>query len=296
MNKKDITTDLAKKLINAQFPQWANLPIEEIQHQGCDNRAFRLGDDMLMRLPSAECYASQVQKEQMWLPKLASHITLHIPKPIAMGMPTDEYPWHWSIYQWLPGTSANMMQCDDTDLVIIAKQLAHFLHELHKIDTTAAPEPGKQNFYRGGDLAIYDQETKAALATLKNIIDTKKAAEVWQQALASKWHKKPIWVHGDLSPGNILLNDQKEVTAIIDFGSMAADDPACDLTIAWTLLKNESRNIFKSSLNLDENTWQRARGWALWKALITLAAIDDKFSDEAKEQIYIINDVINENK
>jgi aminoglycoside phosphotransferase (APT) family kinase protein len=294
MNKQNITKSFASKLINEQFPQWENLPIKEVAIQGWDNRTFHLGNDMLIRLPSTATYALQVEKEQTWLPKLAPHITLHIPKPIEMGKPTDEYPWHWSIYQWLPGTSANMVQCDETNLAIIAKKLANFLHELHTIKTTNAPEPGKHNFFRGGDLAIYDEETKTALATLKDIIDIKKTSEVWQQALTSTWHKKPIWIHGDMSLDNILLNNDKQITAIIDFGLMAVGDPACDLTIAWTLLKNENRMIFKSAVNLDENTWQRARGWALWKALITLVAIDNKNSNKAKEQLRIINDIIYE--
>ncbi len=292
--QKKINAILAKNLINEQFPQWADLAIKEVKIQGWDNRTFRLGNDMLIRLPSAARYADKVEKEQQWLPKLAPHLTLQISKPIAMGKPSDKYPWHWSIYQWLPGTSANQVELDEKELSRIAHQLANFLHESQGVDTEYGPKPGEHNFYRGGNVAVYDIETKDAIQKCNDIIDAKTVAAVWQQALASTWQKDPVWIHGDLSSGNMLLNDENELTAIIDFGGMAIGDPTCDLVIAWTLLNDKSRALFKSKVNVDSQTWQRARGWALWKALITLAAIEKKTSDEAQKQLNIINTILDE--
>ena len=164
---------------------------------------------MLVRLPSAEPYAAKVKIEQEWLPKLAPHLSLKIPTPIAMGNPSSNYPWHWSIYKWIDGDSANTVTKEKLDLNAIAKQLAQFLNELHKINTTNAPPSGKHNFYRGGDLAIYDNETKSAIIKLHNIINTNAATATWEKALNSKWQNPPVWVHGDLSSGNILTKNNK---------------------------------------------------------------------------------------
>lgn len=176
----------------------------------------------------------------------------------------------------------------------MAVQLANFLKELHKINTLGAPEAGPHNFYRGGDLAVYDNETEQAIKKLLNKINTSAAMNVWQKALSSKWTNKPVWIHGDLSSGNILIKD-KQLTAVIDFGGMGVGDPACDLVMAWTFFKNKSREAFKANLSLDTDTWDRAKGWALWKALITLAELQDKNGIEAIKQKQIIDDIINEN-
>ena len=132
----NITTSLVTNLIATQFPEWANLPITPVPISGWDNRTFRLGETMLVRLPSAEKYAAKVLIEQKWLPILAQHLSIPIPHPIAMGQPSQEYPWHWSVYAWLEGTSTNMLHIDKNSLQNIAKQLAEFLNELYAIDAT----------------------------------------------------------------------------------------------------------------------------------------------------------------
>lgn len=293
-DKIDITLDLVKKLICDQFPQWSNLPIKEVIPQGHDNRTFRLGSEMSIRLPSDECYAPKVQIEQTWLPFLAANLSIQIPTPIAMGIPTNYYPWNWSIYKWLDGQSANNLSSQDLDMDLIALQLANFLNNLHKINTEGAPHAGPHNFFRGGNLSVYDCETHDAIKALHGVIDESSARDIWKKALSSKWNLKPVWIHGDLSAGNILIKN-KELDAVIDFGGMSIGDPACDLVIAWIFLKNKSREIFKANLNLDEQTWERARGWALWKALITLEALKDNSGEEANKQHAIINSLIEEN-
>lgn len=248
---------------------------------------------MSIRLPSAESYAEKVQIEQRWLPRLAPHLSCKIPKPLAMGQPSTDYPWNWSVYQWIDGESANTLTIDEAHLPHIASQLAQFLIELQTINATEGPIPGPHNFYRGGSLSVYDAETQSALAQLHDFIDIKTATDIWQKALFSQWNNNPVWVHGDFSAGNILINDNR-LTAVIDFGGMGVGDPACDLVIAWTFLKNESQEIFRSSLHFDADTWARARGWALWKALITLVQIEDKMSNMAAQQLHIIDGLIYE--
>ena len=160
----DITPSLVRRLVMAQFPRWASLPIEAVAFGGWDNRTFHLGRDMTVRLPRAARYAAQVPKEHYWLPKLAPSLPLPIPVPLAMGVPAFGYPWHWSIYRWLEGETATIERI--ADLRQFALALAEFLIALQRIDPTGGPLPGPHNFYRGGSLAVYDAETRQAIAAL----------------------------------------------------------------------------------------------------------------------------------
>jgi len=289
----EITLTLVTNLIAQQFPQWAQLPIKPVEFDGWDNRTFRLGSQMTVRMPSAQCYAAKVAIEQKWLPFLAPHLSIAIPMPLAMGQPTQQYSWQWSIYRWIEGTSANCLHKDALNLPLIAQQLSQFLNELHSISSSGAPLSGTHNFFRGDHPRVYDTETKNAIAQLKNFIDVNACETVWKRALSSEWTKNPFWIHGDMSAGNILIQN-KQLVGVIDFGGMAVGDPACDLVIAWTFFSGESRTIFKELINLDAQTWDRARGWALWKALITLARLKDKSCPEAVKQQNIIETILYE--
>lgn len=284
----DIHLALVTKLIKQQFPQWSHLPILPVAQSGIDNRTFRLGDELLIRLPSAQGYAAQVEKEQRWLPILASHLSTTVPTPLAQGSPSKDYPWNWSIYRWIHGESANLVELNPFDQQRIAKQLANFLKELHQVSTQDAPPAGAHNYYRGAHPHVYDKETRLSIHRLSSRAKADKATAIWEKALDSQWSKDPVWVHGDFASGNILLKEDC-LTAIIDFGCMGIGDPACDLTIAWTFLDEESRKMFKACLSLDENTWERARGWALWKAL-------QKTGPEAEKREKIVSILINEDE
>ena len=264
----NIDTLLVRRLVATQFPQWADLPVRPVQFDGWDNRTFRLGDDMSVRLPSAEGYASQVAKEHRWLPQLAPHLPLPIPVPLALGAPAEGYPWPWSVRRWLEGEIATVAAIADRPQ--FARALAEFLLALQGIDATGGPPAGLHNNFRGGSLAVYDGETRQALAALEGLIDTGAAAAVWAVALAATWRGSPVWVHGDMAAGNLLVRDGR-LSAVIDFGCSGVGDPACDLTIAWTFLADESREVFRSAAAADNAMWARARGWALWKAMKTLA-------------------------
>ena len=263
-----IDASLVRRLVATQFPQWADLPVRPVQFDGWDNRTFRLGDDLSVRLPSAEGYASQVAKEHRWLPQLAPHLPLPIPVPLALGAPAEGYPWPWSVRRWLEGEIATVAAIADRPQ--FARALAEFLLALQRIDATGGPPAGLHNNFRGGSLAVYDGETRQALAALEGLIDTGAAAAVWAVALAATWRGSPVWVHGDMAAGNLLVRDGR-LSAVIDFGCSGVGDPACDLTIAWTFLADESREVFRSAAAADNAMWARARGWALWKAMKTLA-------------------------
>ncbi len=287
--KADINVSLVSRLIAAQFPQWADLPIKPVELGGWDNTTFHLGAEMTVRLPSAEGYAAQVAKEHRWLPRLAPLLPLPIPTPLAMGVPAYGYPWHWSVYQWLEGENASAERI--ADLSQFAATLAHFLTALQQIDPTDAPPPGLHNFFRGGSLSVYDVEARHAIAALNGRIDTDAVTAVWETALLSEWNAAPVWIHGDVAAGNLLVKNGR-LSAVIDFGCSSVGDPACDLVIAWTLLSGKSREAFRAALPLDEGTWARGRGWALWKALITLAQHMDTNPMEADKARHVINKVL----
>lgn len=264
--KLEIDVSLVRRLL-VQFPQWADLPVKRVAFDGWDNTTFRLGEDLSVRLPSAQAYAGQVEKEHRWLPRLAPLLPLPIPVPLAMGVPANGYPWHWSVYRWLEGENATIKSI--ADLQQFATTLAQFLAALQRIDPADGPPPGQHNFFRGGPLTTYDSETRDAIATLRGKIDADAVTAVWEAALRATWHGPPVWLHGDVSAGNLLV-EKGRPNAVIDFGCTAVGDPACDLTIAWTLFSGESRDAFREALPLDRATWARGRGWALWKGLITL--------------------------
>lgn len=285
----DINAALVSRLVREQFPQWAELSIEPVELSGWDNRTFHLGSAMTVRLPSAEAYVRQVQKEQDWLPRFAPLLPLPIPAPVAVGVPASDYPWPWSIYRWIAGENASHESIND--MPRFAARLAGFLAALQHIDAAEGPPPGPHNFFRGGPLEIYDTETRQAITILGNRVDTDTAISVWDTALQAAWHSPAVWLHGDVSAGDLLVK-QGELCAVIDFGCMGVGDPSCDLTIAWTLFSGESRMAFRAGVPADEDSWTRGRGWALWKSLITLAEQTDKSSSAAKSASRVLDEVL----
>ena len=280
---------LVRHLVTAQFPQWSGLPVRSVETAGWDNRIFHLGEHMIVRLPRAAAYATQVEKEHRWLPKLTPLLPLRIPTPLAIGEPADGYPWKWSICRWIEGETA-APECI-TDLNDFATSLAEFLIALQRIDPTDGPRSGAHNFYRGGSLTTYDADTRHAIAVLKSKLDTEAATEVWDIGLKTTWDHSPVWLHGDVSPGNLLIQEGR-LSAIIDFGMMGVGDPACDLSIAWTFFGGESRRTFRAMLPLDPGTWARGRAWALWKALIVAAGLTETNAVEAARPWSVIDEVL----
>jgi aminoglycoside phosphotransferase (APT) family kinase protein len=268
MHVDEVDTDasLVRRLLVAQFLQWADLPIEPVPSAGTDNALYRLGDDMAVRLPRIERATRQVDKEHEWLPRLAPHLTLAVPVPLARGFPGEGYPWHWSITPWLEGENVTI-ECI-ADPCQAATDLARFIAALQRIDPSGGPPPGELNFGRGVPLVQRDSRTREAIRALDGMLDTAAVTAAWDAALqAPAWHGPPVWIHGDMSSGN-LLAVQGRLSAVIDFGGLGVGDPACDLVIAWTLFSGESREAFRTALSVDDATWARGRGWALSWALI----------------------------
>lgn len=264
-----VTAPQVAALVAEQFPQWAHLPVRPVALSGWDNYTFHLGDRMKVRLPSAAGYVGQVEKENTVLPRLAPVLPLPIPSPVAVGRPGAGYPFAWSVYDWIDGDIVTPGAI--ADLTGFAADLAKFMSALHRADASFGPPPGDHNFHRGGDLRVYDAETRATVAKLGGRIDGKLALAIWDKALASRWEQPAIWVHGDIAVGNVLLRDGR-LSAVIDFGCCCIGDPACDLVISWLFLDEPARQAFRAALPPDPDTWARARGWALWKAMLVMAA------------------------
>jgi aminoglycoside phosphotransferase (APT) family kinase protein len=267
VKKDEITADVAARLVAAQFPQWAGLPIVPVALDGFDNTTFRLGDELSIRLPSADSNIAPVVKEHRWLPILARQLPLPIPEPVAMGRPGDGFPRPWSVYRWIAGEPASMGHV--VDLAGFASALAGFLAALHAIDASDGPPAGAHNFFRGGPLTTFDEQTRQLIRLTADDIDAKAATRVWDTALASRWEQAPVWVHGDLTASNMLVADGA-LHAVIDFGGVAIGDPAYDLVMEWEFFTGDSAAAFRRGLHLDEATWDRGRGWALGKALVNL--------------------------
>lgn len=284
----EITLELVEELIKEQFPIWNNLKVKPIEKSGHDNRTFYLGKEMTVRLPSGEDYVPQIEKEMEWLPKLQPFISLPISSPIAKGEPSIDYPFPWSINRYIIGETASYKNI--SDLKQFATDLADFLRELQNIDTTDAPVAGKHNFYRGANLGVYHDETEIALYELKDILPTDDLRVVWNRAISSEWTKEDVWLHGDIAPGNLLVSDG-QLCGVIDFGIMSIGDPACDYAMAWTFFNEDSRKEFLKTI--DTETINRARGWALWKALITYNEVNLEVRNNARFTIQtIINEII----
>lgn len=274
----EIDVNLVERLIAVQYPDWSDLPVRSVAESGWDNRTFRLGDTMSVRLPSAERYVAQVEKENRWLPYLARQLPVPIPAPVALGSPGAGYPWPWAIYGWIEGETAKRERI--ADMSDFATDLADFLLALWKIDAADGPPAGQHNFFRGGTLAVYDAETRQAISILADELDVPLVTEIWERALASRWDRPPVWVHGDVSEGNMLITAGR-LSAVIDFGTCGVGDPACDLVIAWTLLDDPAAQLFRRQLAIDGETWERARGSCLWKALIKIVELRDMKPGEA---------------
>jgi aminoglycoside phosphotransferase (APT) family kinase protein len=270
MHVDEVGTDvtLVGRLLAAQFPQWADLPIEPVHSDGTDNAIYRLGDDMVVRLPRVRWATGQVDKEQRWLPRFAPLLPLAIPVPLEKGTPAEGYPWDWSVYRWLEGENATTERLADP--LQAATELAHFVTVLQRIDPTDGPVPGDHNSSRGVPLASRDVETRAAIEIMNGMVDTDAVTVAWEAALkAPAWGRPPVWLHGDLQSGN-LLAVQGRLSAVIDFGCLGVGDPACDLIVAWNLFSAETRDEFRATLPVDDATWARGRGWALSIAAIAL--------------------------
>jgi aminoglycoside phosphotransferase (APT) family kinase protein len=256
-----------RRLVDHQFPAWQRLPLTPAGH-GTDNRMLRLGDDLVVRLPRKPSTAADVAKEQAWLPRLAPHLPLAVPEPVALGGPGDGYPFPWSVYRWVDGAEP------DPDAVEaparLGRDLAGFVRALHGIDLMGARREEPLSSYRGGslrDLAASTSKNLAACRDLQDLdLDLARLESIWRAALEVDAPRVPhTWMHADLRPSNLLVRDGILV-GVVDFGCLSVGDPTCEHAATWDL-PPEARHAYADELGLDRSTRVRARAWALAIAL-----------------------------
>ncbi|MBM2619829.1 aminoglycoside phosphotransferase family protein [Actinoplanes sp. LDG1-06] len=254
MERPPIDTGLVRRLVDAQFPQWAGRALKPVEPAGSDHVIHRLGDDLAVRLPRHSGAIHQAQLEFDWLPRLAPHLPLPIPVPVAVGRPAADYPWHWSVSRWLDGEVATVAEFGES--VEAAVALADFLHALQGL-------PGEFPAREDRPLALRDAETRAAIAQVAGVFDAPAMTAVWEAALAAPaWGGEPVWYHGDFHVGNLLTRNGR-ISAVIDFGGLGVGDPARDMMMPFTLMSASTREVFRRRLGVDDATWTRGRGWAL---------------------------------
>lgn len=283
----EIDIALVQRLITQQFPQWAEFSLKPVPSAGTDNALFRLGNEMVVRLPRIDWAVENVDKEFKWLPQLAPLLPVSIPVPLGKGAPTEDYPWPWSVYCWLEGSNPIVGHIPDP--VLFTHELVAFIKALHKVELPHGPTSN-----RGVPLEKKDAETRKALRELEGMIDIKAVTALWEAALRiPPWSQPPVWVHGDLSPGNLLIQDGR-LSAVIDFGNLGIGDPACDLLIAWNLLPAHLRQSFRTELGVDDATWERGRGWALSNAVIALPYYKDTNPVMTNNARHVLQEIIEE--
>jgi aminoglycoside phosphotransferase (APT) family kinase protein len=266
-DEPDIDVALVRRLITAQFPRWAALPIVPVDATGTDNAMFRLGADLVVRLPRVGWAVANIAHEQRWLPRLAPHLPVAIPALAGCGRPDPGagFVWPWSVLRWLDGENPVAGRVPDPGP--LAEDLAAFVVALRHVDPAGGPRARHS-------LPSRDRATRTAIEALRELrepVDLAAATAVWDAALRlPPWSGPPVWLHGDLSPGNVLLTGGR-LGAVIDFGGAGVGDPTPDLLVAWNLLPAAARPVFRAALGgVDDAAWARGRAFALSKALLQL--------------------------
>jgi aminoglycoside phosphotransferase (APT) family kinase protein len=280
-----VTADDVRRLVAAQHPQWASLAVTPVRESGTDHLLFRLGDEMVARMPKVGWAGRHALADARWLPHLAPHLPLRVPAPLALGEPDAGYPFHWSVVPWVPGAAtADPLEpgaAPDVDPARAAADLGAFVTALRAVDPAGGPV--KDGTGRGVPLARLDDAVRRATADSGDRVDGPGVLTAWDRALEAAADPVPgTWLHGDLMPGNLLV-DGGALTAVIDWGALGVGDPAADLPPAWWLFSGRDRDAFREAAgaasggDLDDGAWDRGRGWVLVQGVIALPYYWDRW-------------------
>lgn len=261
----ETSPDLVARLLADQFPEWLRPEITYVKSFGTDHDIYRVGNDLSVRLPKVEWATTQAEKEGQWLPKLADRLPVRVPRQLGIGAPAEGYSFRWSVCEWIAGSDATR---ERVDLDTLARDLASFVTALRKIDTAGAPL--RTAGARGCPLSEVDDAVRRAMAALGTDPAMDEIGHLWDESLgAADWDVQEVWVHGDLLAGNLIIRDQR-LHAVIDWGTLNVGDPACDLLAAWNVFSGTSRAVYLEALSVDDDTWLRGRGWAIYQAVVAL--------------------------
>jgi aminoglycoside phosphotransferase (APT) family kinase protein len=286
--ERPIDAALVARLLRDQLPQFAHLPLAAVRSTGTVNALFRLGDDLVVRLPRLPRFVAALERELAWLPKLAPRLSLRVPELIAVGRPVDDFPCSWAVYRWLDGEVYGGHALADEWAA--ARTLVRFVRELRQLDLAGGPAAGRAPLYE------LDERTRAAIAEARGTYDADAALACWDRALrAPVWDGVPAWIHGDLMRPNLLVRDGR-LDAAIDFGGTGVGDPAMDLVAAWSVFGPAGRAAFREALEedglFDASAWERARGYALHQAALIVPYYADSNAAFAAEAVRIVGEVL----
>ena len=256
-----VSVAAVREMVRRQFPHWADRPVVEGPSGGAGNALFRLGEDLLVRLPLHPGSAAAVDLALTWLPWLAAQLPLVVPIPVAAGVPDELFPRPWAVFRWLYGEGLDVSR--DVDLVDAATRLGRFVAALWDVEVAGAPVSLRPHPLEGDD-----SEVRADICQL-GVVDEALAAAAWDSARAALPFGRSAWVHGDLFPMN-LLAERGTLSAVIDFDLMGIGDSAVDMAPAWALLDARTRPLFRAASGVDDDTWIRGRGWALKAGLAAI--------------------------
>lgn len=287
-DEADIDADLVRRLLRAQFPQWAGLAVRRLASGGTVNAIYRVGSGLTVRLPLTAGGSEGLDDEARWLSRLAPLMPVTIPTVVGIGEPGEGYPWRWAVHRWIDGDVLVEGQVKEPDL--LARDLAAFATTMRKVELDGGPPA-----HRGAPLATADADTRSAIETLRRTddsFDADAAVVAWESALAAEpWSAAPCWTHSDLMPSNLLAVDDRLV-AVLDFGTAGLGDPATDLIPAWNLLPGSARRTFRDHVDVDDHTWERGRGWALSMAVIQLPYYRDTNPVISANARYVIDQIL----
>ncbi|MFD8707129.1 aminoglycoside phosphotransferase family protein [Kitasatospora sp. NPDC059648] len=282
----DIDDALVRRMVAAQFPHWAGLPVELVDSAGTSNAMYRLGEDLVVRIPRIPGAAEDIAKEHTWLRRLAPGLPVAVPVPVGLGEPVDGCPWQWSVLRWLEG--ANPVAGYVSRPELLAADLASFVTEMHRVDPAGGPAS-----YRSETLAARDTAVRRAVAALADVVDMEAVTAIWNNGLAAPEHPGAlVWIHADLQPGNLLVDGRGRLSAVIDFGCAGLGDPAVDLIPAWYVLPAPVRDAFRTAVGADDAEWARGRGWALSVSLMELSYYRETNPRMARTARYVIGELL----
>jgi aminoglycoside phosphotransferase (APT) family kinase protein len=278
----DLPVALVERLLEDQFPRWTGRPVRRLASSGTDNAMFRLGDDLVVRLPRIHWASGGVDHEAQWLPQVDGLLPVTIPRVLGVGAPAAGYPWTWSVLTWVPGDNPVLGELRDPET--LARDLAALVLAIRALPLT-------DGRIKAGRLVDRDEQVRRDIVAVADEIDADAVTAIWEDALATaEWDGRATWVHGDIAPGNLLLTDDR-LTGLIDFAGISTGDPTLDLGVAWNLLPPPARAVFRDGLDVDETTWTRARARALAQALVQLPYYRDTNSVLAANARHVIREV-----
>jgi len=271
-DEPDVDLALVRALVDGQVPRWAHLPLREVPATGTDHHLFRLGDDLVVRVPRIDWATDQVERDSRWLPHLATHLDVALPVQVAVGEPALGYPWRWSVCRWVEGRTPDPRSPHDR--AALSASLGRFCRALHGIPAEDGPRAGV-DVSRGVPLIERDEMTREAIEAVADELHAPSLRAAWEESLAAPVHAgPPTWFHGDLLAGNLVVGPGDDgsdtLVGVIDWGPSGVGDPAPDVAPAWSVLTRDERAVFRAEAAYDDATWLRGRGWALTTSLVAL--------------------------